>query len=208
MPLDLQKFVRTRPFLFHLTARQNLEHIQKDGVLKPANDLFAESGNPDLVKKRRRESVVISIGKKQIHIRDQAPLHAGNMSLPKEWSFEQFVAHLNKHVFWWPGKKSGPISYGLRHFERYVADDNVVLVVPTPELIAANRDVPVTFCRYNSGSPRCTGGKPSPRGPNTFQAPSNFSGQASSVIEVTFAGAIRVPKQHLRVESPSHFLIR
>lgn len=200
--MDLQKFVRTRPHLYHLTARSNVKLIQRDRRLETASMLLRGAGQGASVRERRRSSMAISLNGRTVHIRDQAPLHAGNLSLPVGWSFADFVAHLNDHVFFWPGTPDGPIEYGRRHFERYADDDNLVLVLDTAAVIAANPDPGVRFCRYNSGSPRCSGGRPSPRGPRTFVNATEYLGTPSTVVEVVFPRGISLPAGQLVAVSP------
>lgn len=206
MPLDISRFVKTRPYLYHLTARSNLKLIAASGRLRTAADLLAEAGERPLLRQRRRESRVVVCEGERVHVRDQAPLHAGNLKLSDRWTFDDFVEHLNEHVFFWPGTEAGPIGYGLRHFERYAEEDNVVLVLKTDEVIACQSAIEPRFCRFNSGSPRCTGGKPSPRGPGTFLLARDFVGTPSSVVEVTFRGSVSLPAGSLTTRQPKHFL--
>ncbi len=206
MPLELSQFVKTRPYLYHLTARSNLKLIVASGRLRTAADLFAEAGENQLLRQRRRESRIVVCGGERVHVRDQAPLHAGNLKLGAKWTFEDFVEHLNGHVFFWPGTETGPIGYGKRHFERYAEEDHVVLVLKTDEMFSAQADSEPRFCRFNSGSPRCTGGQPSPRGPDTFVLARDFADTPSSVVEVTFRGSVSLPKGDLRTMAPKRFL--
>jgi len=202
MPLDLARFIRTRPVLYHLTASSNLQQIRTTMNLQPTSRLLEKAGRMDLARARRRESQVVSFNGTSIHIRDQAPLHAGNVALAPGWSFEDLVVHLNEHVFFWPGTKVGPISYGRRHFQRYLGDDNVVLKLPTAQLFRTNTDLGPRFCKYNSGSPRCNGGHPSPRGPSTFVHAAEFGGTPSAVVEVTFRGSVTLAGCDLAVVDP------
>lgn len=202
MPFDLVRFINTRPRLYHLTARSNAPLIQADGQLRPAIEILREAGRVDLLNARRKRSEVVTIGSKSIHIRDQSPLHAGNLSLDGGWQFDRFVRHLNEHVFFWPGTTAGPIDYGRRHFERYATEDNVVLVFSTEEIFAANLSLAPRFCKYNSGSPRCTGGKPSPRGSGTFMHADQLSFAPSNVVEVVFPGPVTLPNGKIRAVTP------
>lgn len=128
-----------------------------------------------------------------IRIRDQTPLHKGNLSLPPSWSYEDLVELLNDRVFFWPGDADGPIDYGERHFAKYAGEFPVVLRVPTADVLAANPGAPPEFSRYNSGSPRWSGGRPSPRGPDTFLGVGEFGMPPSRVVEVAFASRVRLP---------------
>ncbi|MEO1716406.1 MAG: hypothetical protein AAFR76_04775 [Planctomycetota bacterium] len=144
------------------------------------------------VRNRRRSGEWIECDGCRVHIRDQAPLHRGSVWLSDGWDFEDLVEHLNDHVFFWPGTANRPIAHGRRHFKRYSADDVVVLAIDTQALFASNSTLPPRFCRYNSGSPRCSGGRGSPRGPRTFLAAEEFHQRPSDVVEVTFRGAVRL----------------
>ena len=109
------------------------------------------------------------------------------------WSFGDFVEALNHRVFFWPGAADGPNPYGRRHFGRYLAEGPVLMRVKTWELLRANRDSIPEFCRYNSGSPRYSGGRPSPRGPETFLAASSFRSPPSEVVELVFRNVAALP---------------
>lgn len=206
MPMDLEHFVHIRPLLYHLTARANLERIKSSATLQPAADLLGHAGEEALVRTKRAESAVVRVNGSRVHIRDQQPLHEGNIAFATGWQFQDFVKHLNEHVFFWPGTPTGPISYGVRHFQRYHEEDNVVLVVETEEVLKMAGNPPICFCRYNSGSPRWSGGRPSPRGPQTFQRAGVFDGSPSRVVEVVFRGPVKLPQGGLRVTSPSEFV--
>jgi hypothetical protein len=130
---------------------------------------------------------------REIVLRDQKPLHKGNTGLPNGYKFDDFIESLNRRVFFWPGDKSGPIDYGLRHFERYKDERPVVLRIDFASLIDANPSIEPRFCRYNSGAPRCSYGKKSPRGPRTFLAAAHFEGAPAGVVELTFEGEISLP---------------
>jgi hypothetical protein len=100
---------------------------------------------------------------------------------------------LNDRVFFWPGISSGPISFGVRHFESYVADQPVILRVSTGALFDSNARARPSFCRFNSGSPRCSNGAASPRGPNTFVSCSKADFAPCNVAEVTFREKVVLP---------------
>lgn len=206
MPLDLARFMKVRPWLYHLTARSNLKLIVASRQLRPAAELLEEAGESHAKRQRRRESRMVVCGGEHVHVRDQAPLHEGNLKLSGNWSFGDFVDHLNQHVFLWPGTDAGPIDYGQRHFERYAQEDNVVLVFKTVDLFASQPNLKPRFSRYNSGSPRWSNGRPSPRGPDTFLTAHEFDGTPSSVVEVTFRGPLTLNTGDLVSKPLKHFL--
>ncbi len=206
MALDLEKFAQTRSHLYHLTARSNLSQILAAGCLRPAADLLTSAGEAGLLRTRRRQSQIVTVNGRSVHIRDQAPLHAGNLALPNGCLFEDFLMHLNEHVFFWPGTQHGPIGYGRRHFERYANEDNVVLVLDTAAVFAANPAIGPRFCRFNSGSPRCSGGKPSPRSLGTFATAREYPGTPSSVVEVVYRAPVALPGGRVQTMAPNDFL--
>lgn len=186
MALDLTRFIQLRPKLYHLTASHNAERIQKMESIHSASHLLAAAGQERAIGARRPEGILIQCQGDQVHIRDQSPLHRGNISFEAGWDFEDLVRYLNNHVFFWPGNPERPIGYGLRHFQRYAQDDVVVLSFDTRELFEANQAPGPMFSKYNSGSPRCNGGRGSPRGPSTFTHAQEFLHRPSQVVEVTF----------------------
>jgi hypothetical protein len=188
-----QRYSRTRPYLYHLTDRSNLDHIRKTNNILPAARLMELAGRVDLLRARRSEHERLNIAQKSILIRDQAPLHEGNVELINGFSFEDLVESINRRSFFWPGTAAGPISYGVRHFERYQEERPVILQIAFQSLLDVIRGVDPLYCKYNSGSPRCSGGNKSPRGPDTFVSGARFNGTPSRVVEVTFSVPIVLP---------------
>lgn len=189
MPLDLKRFVRLRPFLYHLTDRRNLASIASDGALLPANLLAGSSArNAD----RRNDAEAVRWKGRTVYLCDQKPLHAGAIAFEAGWDLTRLVRHLNRHVFFWPGSTSGPIRSGHRHFERYAHSSPIVLRVRTEAMLAENKVAP-RFARVNSGAPRVSGGVLSPRGAMTFRPASQFIDGVPGVVEVVFLGAVDLP---------------
>jgi hypothetical protein len=89
----------------------------------------------------------------------------------------------------------GPNDYGRRHFSRYEAERPRVLRVPFVAVVAMNPDSSPFVCRFNSGSPRCSGGRKSPRGPRTFIATTDFGRAPSDVVELTFLDGVALPPE-------------
>lgn len=185
MPFTVPQFAKVRPYLFHLTHRNNVENIRRSRVLHSAASLLRQAGDGSFPGRKRAESVTVQIGSVTINIRDQQPLHAGNISLQSDWSFEDVVRSLNERVFFWPGRDTGPIGYGERHFDRYADERPTMIRVATVDLFNANSNKDLLFCRFNSGSPRCSNGVGSPRGPNTFVTCAYADFTPSKVVEVT-----------------------
>jgi hypothetical protein len=124
------------------------------------------------------------------------------MLLQDGWEFERVIEDLNHRVFFWPGTQNGPNDHGRRHFARYLAERPLLIRVSTPDLIAVNAPLKPEFCRYNSGSPRHSNGKPSPRGSNTFVPAAQFAGTSSDVVELTFRGTVLLPPRWYTGSAP------
>jgi len=193
MPFSLDEFIRKRPFLFHLTGRSNIDIIAKERVLYCAASIMRGARDVAFLRRKRANSIDFQSGAKLINVRDQQPLHAGNMTLEGGWSFEDVIQSLNERIFFWPGTSRGPNDYGRRHYERYASESPIIVRVSTAELYAVNPQSAPLFCRYNSGSPRCSKGRGSPRGPNTFLSADEAAYTPSNVVEVTFLRKVNLP---------------
>src|SRR5438093_435883 len=133
MAFTEQHFAQLRPYLFHLTHRNNLSHLRKTRTLYCARQIMTVAVDTSFLRKKRPESMEFLLGTATVSVRDQAPLHAGNINLETGWSFEDFVQSLNERVFFWPGSQSGPNAYGQRHFARYASEDPAILRISTVE---------------------------------------------------------------------------
>ena len=189
-----EAYQRLRPYLYHLTARSNLEAILESRALLPAKDLLEQARRDDVIRARRRGHLTIECDKRPILIRDQDPLHPGNVKLAVGWTFDDLIEELNRRVFFWAGTAAKPIAAGQRHFSRYASEGPVVLRVRFQELVAVNPHLEPEFCKYNSGAPRCNRGLKSPRGPQTFLKAEDADFSCAQVQEVTFAGSVTLPK--------------
>jgi hypothetical protein len=189
----IEEFIRLRPYVYHLTARANRARISRTKTLTPAASLLRASGNHRIVATRRPDSLKIKLNGDIVHVRDQHPLHAGNISFLGKWTFDRLVAEINERVFFWPGSANWVVSYALRHYARYEAEKPLVLRVPLAALLAANVGVEPSFCKFNSGSPRWVAGKASPRGPDTFVNCEKAPFRPSGVVEVTFRSPLKLP---------------
>lgn len=162
-------------------------------VLESAIQIFGNAGKTELSRVRRRGHREIEVDGEIIRVRDQDPLHCGNVRLAPGWSFEDLIFYLNGYVFFWPGTHAGPSPYGERHYERYAHEKPAVLRVATRELIAANPANQIAFSAYNTGAPRCTMGKGSPRGLRTFGFASDFEFPPTRVVEAAFQSQVQLP---------------
>jgi hypothetical protein len=194
VPFDNDTYADLRPYLYHLTARSNLARIRAGRQLESAASLAEQANQSRLLDARRSTHVPIDVDGEQVMLRDQFPLRARNMRLEEGWTFERFIAHLNQRVFFWPGRETGPNDYGWRHFGRYESEQPVVVRVKFADLVQANPQVAPLFARFNSGSPRWSGGEPPTRGSRTFVAADAAPFSAGDVVEVTFQGRVGLPE--------------
>lgn len=97
-------------------------------------------------------------------------------------------------MFFWPGSEHGPDDYGVRHFEAYAAENPVMLRVAFDSLLERNPEQTPLFTKYNTGSPRYSQGRPSPRGPETFLPAKECAFPPSKVVEVTFLESVMLPE--------------
>ena len=193
MPFTLQKFQSLRPYLFHLTDQRNVERIRRTGQLVSATRLLGAAKRHAVISAKRPESMPVTVDGEEVWIRDQRPLHAGNVGFQDGWTFEDLLKALNDKVFFWPGTVAGPISYGIRHYERYATDGPALLRLSSSRVLTANAPTTPLFCRYNSGSPRWTNGVASPRGPRTFVPCTDAEFSAAAVVEVVLCGTVQIP---------------
>ena len=196
--MDLHRLHALRPFAYHLTARENLPGIRGQRMLRAARLLATSDADRALLHTKRKHSVAFA----SVLIRDQAPLFEGNIRFPEGFGFEDLLDVLNSHVFFWPGVEAGPIDHGRRHFERYRQESIAILRAPTRDLFAANPEGVPHGCLYNSGSPRCSGGEKSPRGPDTFVPLEEMAATPSKIVELTYRDAARLPPRTEVSSSP------
>jgi hypothetical protein len=208
--MQIADYQALRPFAYHLTARANLEGIERTSRLDPAALIIRRAQRTELLRTRRKDMTAVRVENDRVMIRDQAPLFAGNCDLPDGFSFEDLVELLNQFVYFWPGTDRGPNDYGKRHFARYAKiEDAVVLRIPTAELFAANAGLIPHASAFNSGSPRCNpqlGGRKSPRGPDTFIPFGTFAGTPSKVIELTYKSSVTLPWSAVEVSTPQQWI--
>lgn len=194
MTFDISQFSNLRPFLYHLTAESNVPLIQAARELRSAEIIFRSARAQDLLPRRRQEHLVLKTREGKVHIRDQKPLHAGSIDFEPGWDLDRLVLELNRLVFFWPGTSMGPNRYGWNHFARFQAESPMILRVHINDFLETNCNIQPLFARVNSGAPRCSGGRQSPRGNTTFSPAEAFAGAPSNVVEVTFRGKVILPK--------------
>ena len=193
MPFTMDAFSQTRPYLYHLTAPRNLDRIQRQMRLVSDAKLMEEAHAEQWYRRKRVGHLEVEIDGQSVVIRDQDPLYEGNIALEGGWAFADLIAKLNGLVFFWPGNGNGPVSYGVRHYERYQDHVPVILRFQVADLIAANDGATPLFCKYNSGAPRCNNGQRSPRGPNTFISNDDADFTPGRVVEVVYQDSVVLP---------------
>ena len=184
MSFSEEGYATVRPFLYHLTDRRNIERVRRTGSLQSAATLLQQAGQLQVVRARRIAALQITVEGDPVILCDQAPLHEGNIQFNGGWSLPEFVEHLNHHVFFWSGWNSGPVPYGVRHFNRYSLERPMVIRATFQSVRTKNPGAQLRFCRYNSGSPRWSNGRPSPRGPGTFSTALSSCFWPREVVEV------------------------
>jgi len=195
LPFTLTQFAATRPYLYHLTSQGNCKRLVQSRRLHSAAQVLRASRNRKWLDTKRTDIVTVTFEGLELDLRDQQPLYEGKTRLEGGWTFEDLIRELNERVFFWPGWRHEVISYGIRHYERYANDSPAIIRVKTQNVFDANPRLTPHFCKYNSGSPRTTQGRGSPRGPNTFIECGCAPFTASSVVEVTYVGLICLPHQ-------------
>jgi hypothetical protein len=208
MAFTEEQYARIRPFLYHLTARSNFERLAQSRLLQSAASLLNEAGRLDLTSFHRKSAMTVNIDRDRVIIRDQLPLHIGNIEFVEGWTFHQLVGHLNRHVFFWSGWEAKAIEHCIRHFEHYAGERPVIFRAPFVSVVKANLPRHPLFCKYNSGSPRMVGGQRSPRGAGTFARAQACAFSAGEVVEVVYRDAVVLPANIEWAQKPSGPWIR
>jgi hypothetical protein len=193
MTLTTDSFVRVRPRLFHLTSQQNVNRIRYLKCLYPAATLIEESQQLHLRHVKRIDHAPIAIDGQRVFLRDQKPFHSGAVDFESGWDEARFIGYMNEHVFFWPGRESGPVVAGMNHLGRYASENPLLLSVSSHSLIDNNGVLEPLFCRFNSGAPRTVQGRHSPRGATTYVPAREFRGTAGDVVEVVFRSHVTLP---------------
>jgi hypothetical protein len=204
MPFDTQRFLSLRPYVYHVTWTGNTARIRSTGQLQSAATLINKAGCNERLRERRSDNLQLRVGKGDIRLQSQSPLHAGNISFDNGWDMGDLVEYLNGLVFFWPGTAEGPNPYGQRHLESLRrAGSSALLRIGTTDLLKSNPTAVPLFCPFNSGSPRCVGARKSPRGSNTFLPSDMFLGTCKDVKELTFLTHVLLPKSTEFRSSPN-----
>jgi hypothetical protein len=209
MAFTLERFIAIRKYLYHFTAAENLSAIRTERKLDSAAILTGRHGIV-CPPTKRAVPMLNSSATAEFWLQTQAPLRVGNISFDQGWDIERFVNRLNGLVFFWPGDGDGPIAYGQRHAAGNDWPTKATAIrVETRALIDAHPRNSPLFCPYNSGAPRYSDGKASPRGRSTFLPAEAFERTAGKVKEVVFEGTVLLPicTQYFEVESEKWLLL-
>ena len=205
--MDLTKFIKLRPFLYHLTDRRNIQNLlDNGGILYSTTELVKKSSlspprKSKLIHERRPIHEEISVAGHNIFIRDQRPISIQNLikCIPTTWTVGDYINHLNERVFFWP-----TIHRLTRHYNRYSHEKPIIIKVDTSILLNLNPHS--EFCRLNSGATRSSShhnGGPPPRGGDTFLNAKDYSFNQGSVAEVTFPKICYLPEKILIGDTPN-----
>jgi hypothetical protein len=202
--MDLQSFVQKRPYLYHLTFRENLPHILQGKTIYSTNELLLLSkvANPENISrvKRNGHTALMVDGQNRL-IRDQKPISEKALAkcLTGGWSCADYYEFLNERVFTWP-----TLERLERHYGTYKEEKPVIVRLCTAVIIERNPHV--KFCRLNSGATRANsylGGIPPFRGADTFQCADDYDFPVGSVAEVTFEKLCRLDGEIFITDSPN-----
>ena len=184
--LDIDKFCKLRPRLYHLSAAESWTGIQRHGLLSSRQILLkcsvAEERVREIEKHRLIGSYLLQSDEHgSFTLRDRTTLsHPGlAVALEKTCSPEQWIDVLNQRVFLFARKTllenllKAPLNRKRSH---------LLLEVNTRKLFDAYASS-IELADINTGY---TKRKPAQRGPHTFQTPQNYSRTGGAkIIEVT-----------------------
>jgi hypothetical protein len=195
MSFTIEEFAELRPFLYHVTARENLPRLQRTHRLDTAQYLLQAAGRPELSRLRRSMPVSLLVDGEAVVLKDQHPLIEANVLLDPPWLFGDFVEFLNQHVYFWPGDAIGPILAGARLLVHYAKELPLVLRVSVSDLLSENPDAEALFSSYNSGAPRMQRGQRVRRGLDLFRPAHAARRKRYEVIEVAFRASLRLRRR-------------
>ena len=192
-PVNLEPIIIYWTHCYHVTAVVNLRGIRHLRVLFPASTLFRKMERSELLSCRRTHDVQLRFQNQEILVRNQAPLDPDHIDLGSAEKFEEYVACLNTHVFFWPGTASGPTPDGVRMFRRTAGVKSAMIRVPSRSLMEANEGSMVHLSTCNTGASWIGEGKKSQRGIGIFQRAESFSEPPDRIQEILFRGSVNLP---------------
>lgn len=193
--MEVEAFQQLRPFLWHLTTRDNWISVRKradggDYTLSSTATLHAEASSPGFkLGEARSECQTLSLPWGNALIRDQAQLVNSEKQLgfPEDWDLGRYCGWLNEFVFFWPGNQDGPVTpAGKKHFRYHLRKSEVKLTflkVDAEKAVNAY-DGDVLFSSGSLGAP--SGRKKIvPRGPSALVTAGEIE-VPSKVVEIAF----------------------
>ena len=117
--MNLEKFIKERPYLYHLTKASNADLIIAEKKIYSANELICMANNGaahSIQREKRKDHHELNINGKVYSLRDQRPISEKALSkcLTPGWNVGDFLYHLNDRVFMWP-----TLDRLWRHYNRY-----------------------------------------------------------------------------------------
>ena len=193
MPINLERYVKLRPYSYHVTDAENLASLISTARIDTAAEIMRAAGRSDLLRWRRTEAIKLVVNGLNVTLKDQKPLIERTMDL-ESGDFGDFVEFLNSHVFFWPGTSNGPVQSGVRLHGHYESEGPMLLRIPTRDLFEENSDLEPLFCPFNSGAPRQQHGQRVRRGAHLFSDAASFGRTEGQVIELAFRSSIHIPR--------------
>jgi hypothetical protein len=191
--VNLEPIITYWTHCYHVTAVVNLRGIRRSRVLLPAATLFRRMDQSDLLGSRRTHDMQLRFQNHETLVRNQAPLDPNHIDLDSGETFEEYVACLNTHVFFWPGTASGPTHDGVRMFRRTAGVKSAMIRVPIHSLLEANESSIVHLSTCNTGASWVREGKKSQRGIGVFQRAESFAEPPEKIEEIMFRGSVNLP---------------
>jgi Family of unknown function (DUF7002) len=193
LPVNLEPIITYWTYCYHVTALVNLRGIRRSGILLPAATLFRTVDQSELLSCRRTHDVQLRFQNQEILVRNQVPLDPDHIDLGSTETFEEYVACLNTHVFFWPGTATGPTFDGVRMSRRTAGVKSAMIRAPTRSLLEANEGSIVHLSTCNSGASWVKEGRKSQRGIGVFQRAESFADPAERIEEIMFRGSVNLP---------------
>lgn len=193
-----------RPYLYHLTDKNNLPQIIAMGRILSTKGIvkLSDMQSPKtFLQGRRDHHTLIRANGIDYKIRDQRPISIKVLkrSLTNNWTSERFIEHLNSKVFFWP-----TIERLSKHYTRYSFEKPVILRFKSSDIL--NLNLNAEFSRLNSGATRCSShwnGNAPERGPLTFVTAPNFNYSFNAVAEVTIPEYCNLPQIYWQSAQPT-----
>ena len=193
MGFQLAEFAEKRPVAYHVTRRENLVAIREYRALYSARRLLTLAGREDLLQCQRRGDVTLQLGVHSVMVRDQDRLVRGSLVLASGLSLEDYIAYLNRWIYFWPGDRQAPAGRA-RGIAAATGERNVAIIrVPVVALFSENPGSPPAFASVNSGAARHHSGRPVKRDLNVHRRAGLFRDKATDVIEMVVEDEARLP---------------